>query len=155
MAHPDMHPIAFTYPLVASMWVITLHSLFLYSDPPSPCHPPSDWLRLFSSQTFSPINTPTFSNPFFTPTHLWRWNRQRSEMSAYKIQTRGITQKKAYSIQNMAVFHGEQVLPSSHYNMARGGQGPPRAAELMMMIWHSAIYGHGCKFGQAIWKCIL
>jgi hypothetical protein len=23
------------------MWVVTLHSLFLYSDPPLPCHPPS------------------------------------------------------------------------------------------------------------------
>jgi hypothetical protein len=39
--------------------------------------PPPYWLRLFSSQTFSRINTQTFLKPssFFTPTCLWRWNR--------------------------------------------------------------------------------
>jgi len=47
----------------ASMWVVTLHSLFLYPDPPPPCHPPSYWLRLFLSQTFSRINAPTFLKP--------------------------------------------------------------------------------------------
>jgi hypothetical protein len=31
----------FSHPPVASMWVVTLHNLFLYSDPPAPCHPPS------------------------------------------------------------------------------------------------------------------
>jgi hypothetical protein len=36
---------------VACIWVIVLHSLFLHCDPPPPRHPPSDWLRLFSSQT--------------------------------------------------------------------------------------------------------
>jgi len=41
MDHPDTCPVSFTYLPVASMWVITLHSLFLYSDPPLPCHPPS------------------------------------------------------------------------------------------------------------------
>jgi hypothetical protein len=46
----------------ASTWVVTLHNLFLYSDPPLPCHPPWYWLRVFSSQTFSRTNTPTFSN---------------------------------------------------------------------------------------------
>jgi len=40
---------------VTFMWVVALHSLFLYLDPPQPCHPPSDWLRLFLSQTFSHI----------------------------------------------------------------------------------------------------
>ena len=40
---------------VASMWVVALHSLFLYLDPPPLCDPPSDWLRLFLSQTFSHI----------------------------------------------------------------------------------------------------
>jgi len=29
MAHPDMCPISFTYPPTASMWVVTLHNLFL------------------------------------------------------------------------------------------------------------------------------
>ena len=60
----------------------------LKPDSPLHCHPPSHWLRLFSSQTFSRINTPTFLKPshFFIPTCLWRWNRQCCEMSAYKIQ---------------------------------------------------------------------
>jgi len=49
---------------------VTLHNLFLYSDPPLPCHPPSDQLRLFSSQTFSHINTPTFSTPLILHTYL-------------------------------------------------------------------------------------
>jgi len=63
MAHPDTCPISFTYPPMASMWVITLYSLLLYSDQPLPCHPPSYWLRIFSSQTFSCINTPAFLKP--------------------------------------------------------------------------------------------
>jgi hypothetical protein len=50
----------------------------------------SENLRLFSSQTFSRMNTPTFLKPSHsTPTCLWRWNRQCSEMSANKIQTPG------------------------------------------------------------------
>ena len=57
-----MCPISFTYPSLASMWVVTHHRLFLYSDPPQPCHPPSYWLRVFSSQTFSRIIPRHFSN---------------------------------------------------------------------------------------------
>ena len=34
MAHLDMHPISFTYAPMASMWVVTLHNLFRFSDPP-------------------------------------------------------------------------------------------------------------------------
>jgi len=37
-----------------------LHSLFLYSELPLTCHPPSYWLSLILSQTFSSINTPAF-----------------------------------------------------------------------------------------------
>jgi hypothetical protein len=36
MAHPDTRSISFTYPPVASVWVVTLHNLALYSDPPYP-----------------------------------------------------------------------------------------------------------------------
>ena len=63
MAYPDARPIFFTYLPMVSMWIVTLHSLFLYSDLPLPCHPPSYWLRLFLSQTFSRIYTPTFLKP--------------------------------------------------------------------------------------------
>ena len=60
--------------------------------------------RFGSSQTFSRINTPTFSNLviFHTyPPMKMEWT-ECSETSAYKIQRPGITQKKAYNIQNTA-----------------------------------------------------
>jgi hypothetical protein len=63
IAHTETHRISFTYTPATSMWVVVLHSLFLYSDPPLPSHTPSDCLRLFSSQILSRINTPTFSTP--------------------------------------------------------------------------------------------
>jgi len=92
MAHPDTRPISFTYAPVASMWVVTLQSPFLYSDLPLPCHPPSYWLRLFSSQTFSCINTQTFLKPSHSA-YLSAYEDGKktecSEMSAYKFQTLG------------------------------------------------------------------
>jgi len=69
MAHPDTRPVSLTYAPVASMWVVTLHNLFLYSDLPLLCHPPSYWLRLFSSQSLSRMNTPKFSNPVILHTY--------------------------------------------------------------------------------------
>ena len=69
------------------------------------CHPPSYWLRLFPSQTFSCINTPTFLKPssFFTPTCLWICNRQSvPKRRDIKFRRRGITRKKAYNIQDTA-----------------------------------------------------
>ena len=91
MGHPNMRCISFTYVPMVSMWVFALHSLFLYSDPPLPCHPPSDWLRLFSSQTFSHINTPTFSTLIILHTYLPMKMEQTecSKTLAYKIQTPG------------------------------------------------------------------
>jgi hypothetical protein len=61
----DSHLIcnSLTSPRHAPYLLHTLHSLFLFSEPPLTCHPPSNWLWLFSSQTFSCINTPTFLNP--------------------------------------------------------------------------------------------
>ena len=55
------------------------------------CHPSSCWLRLYSSQTFSSINTPTFSNLVILHTYLPVKIEQTdcSETSAYKIQTPG------------------------------------------------------------------
>jgi len=87
--HPDTHHISFTHVPVTSMWVVTLHSVFLYSDLPPPCHPTSDWLRLFSSQTFSHINTPTFSTPIISHTYpsMKMEQTECSETLAYKIQT--------------------------------------------------------------------
>jgi hypothetical protein len=87
--HPDTCRISFTYTPVTSTWVTALHSLFLDSDPPPPCHPPSKWLRLFSSQTFSHINTLTFSIPVILHTYppMKMEQTECSKMLAYKIQT--------------------------------------------------------------------
>jgi len=70
MAHPDMCSI---------------------SDPPLLCHPPSDWLRLFSNQTFFRINTPTFSTIVILHTYppMKMEQTECSEMLAYKIQMPG------------------------------------------------------------------
>jgi hypothetical protein len=91
MAHPDTCPVSFIYTLVASMWVITLHSLFLYSNPPLPS--PS---FLLAQTTFKPnlfqYNTPTFSNLVHsTPTYPPMKMEQRwcSKTLAYKIQMPG------------------------------------------------------------------
>jgi hypothetical protein len=63
-----------------------------------------------------------YSQPqlFFTPSCLWRWNRQSvTKCWHIKFRHRGITQKKAYNIQNTAkVWNQECVtfikfLPSS------------------------------------------
>jgi len=115
MAHPDMRSISFTYMPVASMWVVTLHNLFLYLDPPLPCHPPSYWLRLFSSQTFSHINTPTFLNTVILYTYppMKMEQTECSETSAYKIQTLGNYPEE--SIQHSE--HGES-LKSRNVNFA-------------------------------------
>ena len=87
-AHPDTRPISFTYAPMASMWVVTLHDPFLYSDPPLPCHPPSYWLRLFSSQTFSHINTPNILKPSHSSyLSAYEDGTECSEMSAYEIRT--------------------------------------------------------------------
>jgi hypothetical protein len=69
-------------------------------DPP-PRHPSSDWLRLFSSQIFSHINTPTFSIPVILQTYL-PMKMEQSVPKHWHIKFRhlGITQKKAYNIQD-------------------------------------------------------
>ena len=54
------------------------------------CHPPSYRLRLFSSQTFSHINTPTFLKPSHTSyLPAYEDGTECSETSAYKIRTPG------------------------------------------------------------------
>ena len=82
------------------MWVVALHSLFLYLDPllGPPCHPPSDWLRLFSSQTFSCTNPPTFSTPVILHTYPpMKMEQSVSKRGHIKLRCRGITQKKEYN----------------------------------------------------------
>ena len=59
----------------------------LYPDPPLTVHPPSYWLRLFLSQTFSLINTPTFLKPIILHLPAYEDGTESSETSAYKIQS--------------------------------------------------------------------
>jgi hypothetical protein len=96
---PTLGRISITQVPLASLWVVALHSLFLYRDLPPPCHPP-DWLRLFSSQTFYRINTAAILPwLFFMPTHLWRRSWQ-SVLNHWHINFRcqRTSQSKAYSI---------------------------------------------------------
>jgi hypothetical protein len=58
--------------------------------------PPCDWLMLFSSQTFSRINTPTISSAYEAGRDSVPKRRH------IKFRGRGITQKKEHNIQNMA-----------------------------------------------------
>jgi len=104
MAHPNTRPISFTYLSVASMWVVTLHNLCLYCDPPLSC-PTFLMARLSSSQTFSHINNPTFLKPSSFYTHLpaYEDGTECSETSAYKLQMPG-NYPEAYNIQNMPKF---------------------------------------------------
>ena len=86
------------------MWVVTFHSLFLYSDLPLPCHPPSYWLRLFLSQTFSRINTPTFLKPshtFYLPAYEDGTDSVPKHQHI-KFRRRQITQKKVFN--NLRLF---------------------------------------------------
>jgi len=103
------------FPLLYTFfWVIPRYLNFIFrrfgtlmcSEPPLTCHSPSYWLRLFSSQTFSCINTPTF--PKFNHTsHLpaYQDGTECSETSAYKIQTPGNYPQE--SIQHSE--HGESL----------------------------------------------
>ena len=84
-------PFSLTYVLLASTWgrcppqPVSLigHAIFLT--------PPSDWLRLFLSQTFSRINTPTVSTwLFFLLTPPMKMERTEcSETSGHKCQMPG------------------------------------------------------------------
>jgi hypothetical protein len=75
-------------------------------DMPSPCALSFPWLRMFSSQTFSHINTPTVSSLLFyllTPPVKME-QTQYSKMSAYSFRCWGITQKKQYNIIGYGLF---------------------------------------------------
>jgi hypothetical protein len=69
------------------------------------------WLRLFSSQTFSRINTPTFSNPVILHTYPpMKMEQSVPKRRHIKFRRRGITQKKPYNIQNTAKVWNQGCL---------------------------------------------
>jgi hypothetical protein len=90
MAHSDTRPISFTHPPMLPCGPLPSTG-FSVLWPPLPSHTPSYCLRLFLSQTFSRINTPTFLKLHILHTYLTMKMEQTecSETSSYKIQTPG------------------------------------------------------------------
>ena len=75
-------------------------------EPTLPCHTPSYRLKLFSSQTFSRINTPTFlkfRHTSYLPAYEDGTDRVPKRRHI-KFIHRGITQKKAYMLYVNVVF---------------------------------------------------
>jgi hypothetical protein len=110
MAHPDTRPISSTYAPVASMWVLALHYLLCNQIHPYPVTLLSTGSDHFWKKPSFPMNTLTFlKHSYSTPIHPWRWNRQ-SVLKCWhvKFRCRGITQKKAYNIQNMVKVWNEE-----------------------------------------------
>jgi hypothetical protein len=64
-------------------------SLLLYSDLPPPCQSPSDWLKLFLSQTLYHTNTPTILTQVILHTYLPMKMEQTEcyKILAFKLQT--------------------------------------------------------------------
>ena len=57
-----------------------------------------------------------FIGGLYVPTRLWRWNRQSvSKRWHIKFRRRGITQKKAYNIQNTAKVWNQDISFSLHH----------------------------------------
>jgi len=76
----------------------TLHSLYLCSEPPLTYYTPSYWLRIFSNQTFSCTNTPTFLNPLILHTYLpMKMEQSVLKRRHIKFRCQRITRKKAYN----------------------------------------------------------
>jgi len=88
----------------------------------------SQWLRLFSSQTFPRINTPTFSNLVIilhTYPPMKMEKTKCSETSAYKIQTPGNYPEKKYTRLNLFIkylkfqlLHPPKKITAFRFKMA-------------------------------------
>jgi len=109
---------------MSSIWVVVPHSLFLYSDPPLPSHPPSDWLRLFSSQTFSRINTPTFSTQSFLLRFFRDFSSVVRQMSGYTIQSRGTAHTPLPQARRLHISAWQTSHTSSLWQSQSGQRNP-------------------------------
>jgi len=98
----------------------------------------SKLLRLFSSQTFSRMDTPTnleFSH--YTPTCLWRWNRQSVPKRRHiKFRSRGITQKKTYNIKNRAKVWNQEILSGFSFIICSRTRSKPSTFWSLKLTWH-------------------
>jgi hypothetical protein len=84
MAHPDTRPVSFTYPPVASMWIVSVPG-------PATTLPPS---FLLAQAIFEPNDFPYKYSNIFKPSHpsylsAYEDGTECSETSAYKIHTPG------------------------------------------------------------------
>jgi hypothetical protein len=95
-------------------------------------NPPSYWLRLFLSQTFSRINTPVFSNLVilhtYPPTKMEQ--TECSKTSAYKIQTLGNYQEE--SIQHSE--HGESRKTHTNFDIKKMPQDNDSYCHNMLLV---------------------
>jgi hypothetical protein len=98
MPHPEMVPFSFTYPPVASMWVVTLHNLFLYLTHPYPVTPLPNAEAIFKPNPF-PVIPQQFSNPVHS-SHTYLPMKMEQSVPKHQhinFRRRGINQKKAYN----------------------------------------------------------
>jgi len=94
------HP-SFTYPPVASMWVVTPHNCFRTLTPP-PCHSPNEWLMLLQAKPFPvPFLILVRSTLIYLPMKMEQ--TECSETSAYKIQTPGNYPKESIQVTDSIV----------------------------------------------------
>jgi len=110
MDHPETRPVSFTHPPVASMWVVTLYNLFLYSDPPPTLSPSF----LFAQAIFEPTPFPyKYSDIFILHTYppMKMEQTECSATSAYKFQEQGNYPEESiqrfFSIANIFLFYYE------------------------------------------------
>ena len=114
-------------------------------------------LRRGNCKTHSTIReTP---HHFFTPTCLWRRNRQRSETSAYKIRTPGnypaeSIQHKSSGLRvnpcaNIFVIVGYLETPTSHIDGVR-------VCNCNRKIFITVVIRFSCQemWGRAQWSCV-
>ena len=118
------------------------------TDPTLPRHHPSNWLKLFSSQTLSHMYTPNllkFSH--YLCTCLWRWNSVPKRRHI-KFRRRGITQMKTYnsslyvcsiscylwnySVNLLQEFYGNENLTRCLHELGSSGEGSQDTADFFM-----------------------
>jgi hypothetical protein len=108
MVHHNTHPISFIYAPMASMWAITLHSLFLYLDPPPP--PPSPSPSVLLTQAIFKRNLfPYKYLNILKPSHssylpAYEDGTECSEISTHKIQTPGDYTEESIKGKNFLPF---------------------------------------------------
>jgi hypothetical protein len=113
LPHPDT-VLFLSHICITGLNLGSLPSTLLYSDTPPPLHPPSEWLRLFSSQNFSRKNTPTISTwlSFLLTLPMKMEQTECSKILAYKVQRLGNHPKKI----TQQSEHGQILKSKTHYN---------------------------------------